>query len=71
MITNPRLLEHFNASFLVAHPLTIEQKFAILQGLYDQAVAFGHFTEKDLHEGLENDVQLSRSSKTHVQIPSR
>ena len=69
MITNPEELEKFEADYLRRENLTLEQRFAILDGLYEMARLFGHFSVEGVLDGIEDDIELAKSLNTNVPIP--
>lgn len=71
MITGHKEIEKFEKEFSIKDPLTLDQKFILLELLYNQARQFGHFTELDLLDGLDDDVELARKLNINVSIPSR
>ncbi len=71
MITDHKEVEKFEKEFGIKEPLTLSQKFALLDSLYNQARQLGHFTEQDLLDGLDDDVELARKLNINVSIPSR
>jgi hypothetical protein len=44
--------------------LTLEEKFAILNGMYELACTLGVFPLKDPLDGIEDDIRLSRILKS-------
>lgn len=71
MITDYKEVEKFEKEFGMKEPLTLDQKFTLLESLYKQARQLGHFTEQDLLDGLDDDVELARKLNINVSIPSR
>ncbi len=71
MITNHKEIEKFEKEFGVKHLLTLNQKFTLLNSLYDQARQLGHFTDRDLLDGLDDDVELARKLNINVSNPAR
>lgn len=71
MITNHKEIEKFEKEFSIQQPLTLSQKFALLNSLYDQARQLGHFTDNDLLDGLEDDIEFARKLNLNVPNPSR
>jgi hypothetical protein len=59
MVKNAHLLEELDREIAQQHPLTIEQKYAILNAMYDYARKVGAFPPKDPLEGLEVDLRLA------------
>ncbi len=71
MITNPEKYTEFDAKSRAADHLSLEMKYRILDSLYEEARRFGHFTEKDLLSGLEDDIRLAAILNTDVSGTSR
>lgn len=60
MVRNPELLEQFEREYAANEVLTLEQKFAILNGMYELAKTLGVFPLKDPFDGVEDDIRLAR-----------
>jgi len=43
-----------------SHPLTLKQKYRLLDGMYDLAKRFGHFRPENAMEGIENKIEIAR-----------
>jgi hypothetical protein len=71
MITNPEKLAAFEAASRAKDKLTLKQKFAILDSLYQEARRMGHFTQADILQGIETDIRLAAALNTNVRIPPR
>ncbi len=71
MITDHKEMEKFEKEFSMKDPLTLNQKFNILNSLYDQARQLGHFTDNDLLDGLDDDIELARKLNLNVPDSSR
>lgn len=48
------------------HPLTISQKFKILDGLFEEAKHLGHFDPRSISEGIEEDIKIARIMNENV-----
>ena len=59
MVQNGHLLEELDRTIAQQHPLTVEQKYAILNAMYDYARKVGRFPPEDPLEGLEVDLRLA------------
>lgn len=66
MIRNPKLVEHTIREYERKHPMTLEQKFAILNAMHRYARRFGHFTIDTAAEGIENDIALAKILNANV-----
>ena len=71
MIKNPDEVRRFEEQYLRKENLSVQQRFAILDGLYELAVRFGHFKQEDIMEGIENDIWLAKALNTEVTAPPR
>ena len=71
MIKNPDEVRKFEEQYLREQNLTMEQRFAILDGLYKLAVQAGHFKQKDMLNGIEHDIWLAKTLNTDVRVPPR
>jgi hypothetical protein len=58
MITNPSILESFERDIQKGSDLSLEKKFALLDGMYLLARSFGHFTHERVSEGLDEDLRF-------------
>jgi hypothetical protein len=59
MITDSHILEEFERNLQRKERLTLTEKFALLQGMYELAVSLGHFKRGNALEGIEHDIQLA------------
>lgn len=66
MQKDPEAFEEFEREFVKQHPLTLEQKYALLDAMYDLAVQFGHFTENNILDGIEQDIALAKALNANV-----
>jgi hypothetical protein len=71
MITNPERLAAFEAASRAKDNLSLDQKYAILESLYQEARSMGHFTQKDILEGIEVDIRIAAALNANVPIPPR
>lgn len=71
MITDISVIQEFEKEFGKSDQMSLEQKFALMESLYEHARRLGHFSDEDLLEGLDDDIDLARKLNTHVPIPSR
>ena len=53
------------------HPLTIEQKAAIVDGLYEEARLLGHFSPRAVDRNLEVEIKMARILNANVPATSR
>ncbi len=71
MVKNAEYVDRQKQNWLMGHPLSLEEKFAILNALYEEARLFGHFSQHDLQLGLEDDVRLAAQLNANVSSPPR
>jgi hypothetical protein len=71
MMTNPELVQQFEMEYLRNEELSVEQRFALLEGMYQMAVNAGHFRPEQILDGIENDIALARALSSNVRIPPR
>jgi hypothetical protein len=71
MIRNWEEVERVEREFERSHPLTLEQKFEILESMYLLARQFGHFTPGTLLDGIEQDIELARILNANVSVAAR
>jgi hypothetical protein len=71
MITNPERLAAFEAASRAKDKLSLDQKYAILEALYQEARSMGHFTQEDILEGIEVDIRIAAALNANVPIPPR
>ena len=71
MITDHKEIERFEKEFNRKELLTLDQKFILLDSLYEHARSLGHFSDLDLLDGLDDDVELARKLNINVPIHSR
>lgn len=60
MIKNAKVFDKFITDYERKNPLTIKQKYAILNDMYSQAKLFGHFKLKNIMDGIEHKIELAR-----------
>jgi hypothetical protein len=71
VIKNPDEVQRFEEQYLREENLSVQQRFTILDGLYELAVRSGHFKQEDIMEGIENDIWLAKALNTEVSLPPR
>ena len=71
VITNPRILEAFEIDLQRTQDLTLEQKYALLDGMYDLAAGLGHFTSERALEGIDDTLRLAKALNSLVSTTSR
>lgn len=71
MIKNAEELERFEREYDRAHPLTLEQKYALLESMYQLGKQFGHFTPARLMEGMEVDIAMAKALNANLSNPPR
>ncbi len=71
MINNPAAFESFKRQSLARQELTLDEKYRILDALYEEARRLGRFGPSDILDGLEDDVQLAAKLNANVSSPPR
>lgn len=71
MIKNPEQLKRIEDELASREHLTLEQRFALLDGLYEEARLLGRFNESDMLDGVEDDFRLAFLLNAVVHDPSR
>jgi len=66
MVMNPQMLEAFERDLQRTQNLTLEQKYALLDGMYDLAARLGHFTPERALEGIDGTIQLAKALNSLV-----
>jgi hypothetical protein len=70
MVTNPHLLDAFEREITRTNSLTLNQRFRILDGMYELARTFGHFSHDRVLEGIEHDIEMAKILNEYVQRDS-
>lgn len=71
MIKNYEMVERLQFEYDREHPLTVQQKYHILNSLHREAKQFGHFTVETAAEGIEHDIAIAKILNAHVRDTSR
>jgi hypothetical protein len=71
VITDPSYFSSFKRVALSKEHLSLEQKYKILESLYEEARTLGRFGTNDLLLGLEDDIRLAAALNSHVSRTSR
>ena len=66
MITNPDIVKKFEDEQLREESLTLAEKFAILDGMFELAVATHKFPPADILEGIEHTIHLAKILNSRV-----
>jgi len=66
MITNHNIITKFEGDQLRDEILSLPEKFAILNGMYELAVTLHRFPPADILEGIEQSVHLSKILNNRV-----
>jgi hypothetical protein len=66
MITNPEILVKFEGDQLRGETLTLPEKFAILNGMFELAVSLHRFPPTDILEGIEHSIHLAKILNSRV-----
>jgi hypothetical protein len=70
MIKNSQILEAFERESFSKENLTLEKKYAILEGMYEFARQLDQLEKETLLDGVEADIELARMLHLNVQKPS-
>jgi len=60
LITNKEILQQFEDDYIQQHPLDIEKELELFSGLWEEGIELGVLPPKDLLEGIEIDIKISR-----------
>jgi hypothetical protein len=71
MITDPSAYASYKRRFMADQVLDLDERYGILEALYQEARLLGGFTERDLMLGLEDDVRLATALSANVSNPPR
>jgi len=71
MITNPDTVARFERLMQQAKPMTLAERFALLEGMYELAAHLDGFRPAKRDEHLGDTIQLVRNLHSLVQTPSR
>ncbi len=71
MITNPSSYAAFKLKAMSEEKLTLEDKYRILEALYEEARQLGWFGTSDLLMGLHHDIRLAAALNANVSNPPR
>ena len=66
MITDPSYFSSFKRLSLAKEQLSLDEKYRILESLYDEACTLGSFRKEDILLGLEDDIRLAAALNSHV-----
>ena len=66
MITNPDIIAKFEGDQLRDEILTLPEKFAILNGMFELAVTLHRFPPTDILEGIEHSIHLAKILNSRV-----
>lgn len=68
MVKNVKTFQRFQDAFISNADLSIQEKYKILESMYEQARALGHFKGQNALDGLEVDIRIARAVN-HVSRP--
>ncbi len=71
MIKNSSYYSAFKLKATSEEKLTLEDKYRILEALYDEARQLGWFGASDVLMGLHDDIRLAAALNAHVSNPPR
>jgi hypothetical protein len=66
MITNSTIVTKFEIEQLREETLTLSEKFAILNGMYELAVTLHRFPPANILEGIEHSIHLAKILNSRV-----
>jgi len=68
MITDPFAYASFKAKSVAEQVLDLDEKYRILEALYQEARGLGSFGQRDLLLGLQDDIRLAAALNANVSI---
>ncbi len=71
MIKNSSYYASFKRRALAEESLTLDQKYRILEALYEEARLLGRFGNDDLLLGIQDDIRLAAALNANVSNPPR
>lgn len=71
MIKNPSDYASFKRRAISSETLTLDEKYRILEALYEEARRLGMFGGADILLGLDADIRLAAALNGHVPTPPR
>jgi hypothetical protein len=60
MLQNFQALNDIVSEYECEHPLTLAQKYALLEAMYREARLFGHFAPESTFNDLEADIRVAK-----------
>jgi len=66
MIRNPKEVERAKWEYRRNNPLTIEQKFALMNAMYNEAKQLGRLNKKHFQDRLKHKIKMARILNSHV-----
>lgn len=58
MISHPNIVESFEQEFLREENLTLDQRFQLIEAMYDLAQSFGHFRSTPNSSGSTDPIHI-------------
>lgn len=71
MVKNPEILEKVELEYEREHPLTLEQKIALFEEMYQHAVKLGGANLSGTEEHLEDILSLAKALHGNISTASR
>jgi hypothetical protein len=71
MIKNASYYASFKARAIAQETLTLNEKYRILEALYEEARHLGRFGNDDVLLGLQDDIRLAAALNANVSNPPR
>lgn len=69
MILDRKHWEHWEEAYQRGEPVLVDRNFRLMDAMYEEARALGHFTSIEPLEGLEGDILYAKA--INVPAPSR
>jgi hypothetical protein len=66
MIKNPHEVEQLKKEYRRKHPLTIEQKYAILNAMYDEVMRLGKLEKRTAQRTKQHTLAIARTVNVGV-----
>lgn len=71
MIKNPQILAAFDRQSMIEETMSLEKKYALLDGMYELARSAGALEKSTSLEDLTDDIEIARILHKNVQKTSR
>lgn len=71
VIINPHILEQFERQFQQSEVLSLMERYAFLDGMYELAASFGHFTPERALDGIDDTIEFAKALNSLVSTTPR